>query len=384
MEVRKRSLCMAGDEVLGAPLFSGRCFIRRRVESREQALKSALVNLTLELNPTRFVVHQWPQDSTKRQGVNLLKHQLPYGVGAEYALDLGSDGRKPSDNWLPDKPHFVRHSQGKAWRGMLKAYLDVVFKAIGSEFKTAAKLATLSAPESGGRQYKLNSVETYWEFSSLDPIKLVYDLVPLVAAFGERENSLRHYPKIRRRDELKHHHNSPVLSILVRDGVSLVIYAKTNRRVRFEVRHDLKRLKPPLGGIAAKVAKRRELLPLFDALSEDAAKVVNSLLSFMRGKKSYSGASVSPLGFLAKFASVTQGMAGANGLLSMLIHNGRLVMDAGIREAVLALREAGLIVSIPRNNRRAHEIAPKYRKAVELLKKADLPVTGVRDRNRKR
>jgi hypothetical protein len=111
MEVRKRSLCMAGDEVLGAPLFSGRCFIRRPVESRQQALKSALVNLTLELNPTRFVVHQWPQDSTKRQGVNLLKHQLPYGLGAEYALDLGGDGRKPSDNWLPDKPHFVRHSQ---------------------------------------------------------------------------------------------------------------------------------------------------------------------------------------------------------------------------------------------------------------------------------
>lgn len=379
--IRKQQIGPMGTSGLGRPLFGGLCRIRK-VSSDVPGQKTAHVELRLELNPTRFLAHQWFSDGAPQRLRNLTKHALSYGVQKEYALERSPDNRGPCDNWLRDEPLLRANAGGVAWQKALRSYLNETFKALDSEFQSVMRLCELEAADLPQRSYTLKTVESYWEFAAPDPIKLVYDLRPLVAAFGEREISLSHYDRIRRRSELKKHHNSPVVTVVIREGVSVVIYAKTNKRVRFEVRHVLRSLKPPLGGKGNTVGELREVETVLNRFRDDAAKVINSLFAHMKAQRSFTPSAVTPLQFLAKYAKVAGTLGGARGVLSMLVHSGRVVSDEGVREVVLALRKAGVVECIARNNRRAHQVTSKYRGATELLRKMDVSLFGIRDRKR--
>jgi len=377
---------------LSAPNFAGQCnfkFSKHPAElssNDDEESTRTHIRLDLQLNPTRFLRHQEPEeimaaeeDGTERGRLSIWKQRLGVDEEDEYSLDLGPDNRTPSDNWIPDNEFFGHYATGERWNWIVDEYLRGVFVALHRQFEDAASVNGNWFLPAKNRSYILSKVESYFEFSSLDPIKAVYDMWPLLQAFGEREVGLRHYP-IRRLDDLSHYHNAPVLSLIVENGVELIVYAKTNRRIRIEVRHDLSKKNLPFKQNRRSVSRRRKLSPMLHTVQKDAARVVNSIFAFMRNRKSYPEVSASVMAFLADFARATLGLKGAEALLSMLVYNGRIVVDPNIQKAVTALRKAGIIESIPRNNRRGHDVVPRYRRALELLKKTDLSLLWIRNR----
>jgi hypothetical protein len=378
LKIRRAETKLAGSARLFPPLFGGECRLKSWLPDE------TCLGLRIELNPTRFARHQYAGGirglgSTIEPTRALIFRQQPIKstVGGEYPLDAPD-----ADNWIPSSPRFQRLNSNRRWNGLLKKYVRGVFRCIRAEIQRAASVNFNAVSKPTDRSYRLRRVETYWEFSSPDPIKTVRDVYPLLKSFTEREVQRRQYPLVRRGEDLKQHHNSPVISVLVQGGVELVIYAKTNKRIRFEVRHnlDVKKTLNRNHPVVA-VSSREGLFPLFDEVRKDAAKVLNNVFRHMQSKGSYPSDSLSTGRFLLDFIRALDGLRGADALLSMLIHNDKIIMDANTREQVKALREAGILEAVPRNNRRANVLTDKYRKAVSLLGIRGFSLLGARDRN---
>jgi hypothetical protein len=379
LKIRRAETKLAGSSRLLPPLFGGECRFRSWLPQQTS------LGLRIELNPTRFARHQHAEGLGDRRSAReprsaLIFRQRPIksAVAGEYPLDAPD-----SDNWIPTSPRFEKLKTNRGWNGLLKNYVRGVFRCIRAEIERAASVNFNAVSKPTDRSYRLRRVETYWEFSSPDPIKAVIDIYPLLKSFTEREVQRRHYPLVRRGEDLKQHHNSPVISVLVQGGVELVIYAKTNKRIRFEVRHnlDVKKTLNSAHPVVA-VSSRGELFPLFDEVRTDAAKVLNNVFRHMHSKGSYPSESLSTGRFLLDFVRALDGLKGADALLSMLIHNDKIIMDENTREQVMALRQAGILEAVPRNNKRANVLTDKYRKAVSLLGIRGFSLRGARDRAR--
>lgn len=121
--------------------------------------------------------------------------------------------------------------------------------------------------------YTLHAIEFYWEFDRIDAINYMVGLRPAVMAGGlpVREKTVPiNLPEYEVRGQ------SPRYAIWLTKSSKLVAYAKTNRRVRFEVRF--------WGNVINKVAGPRtsptldDIVTLLPDLAERAARYVNVFL----------------------------------------------------------------------------------------------------------
>jgi hypothetical protein len=251
-------------------------------------------DLRLWLNLLRFLRHQPEED---RKPLNYSTRAKPRflerGDRSSFGSEVALDGE---DNWLPDSRGWRAYASQKRRRAMLDAYLQTMVRRVEGDFKRAAKV--LQQMHAGRVDFlrhdyfSVRLVETAWEFASDDPYAEALELggtlwrhtsdsgeaklyqhrgggLAQIAQAGQRKNSL---------------------SILVRlaSGVKLRLYAKTNKRIRFEViQEDLQDQFSKLrseAGLPAMPPRRRgamqerplsEMMPLFRAIRERAARHLN-------------------------------------------------------------------------------------------------------------
>ncbi|MBX3485792.1 hypothetical protein [Phenylobacterium sp.] len=345
---------------VGAPLLSGQVQVRRSRGDDDFPGLHLAVTASIAINPTRFVTHQLSRPFVGRAlsewppllRPSLAARRVPYSTPSEFILDN-------SDNVLLTSA-AQSFGRSEAWPLHLECYWAAIFARLSSVVEQAAD-------DAGGvvglyrADLNLREAETYWEFAADDPTTLVRDLERPLFEWARKPQARRFaYPVGLLTTALAH--NSRQVSVQVRSGVRLRVYAKTTRRVRFEIIHDLQENSRPLGRHTSNDV--RDLLRWLPVLQEDAGSALNHVLDHVECL------SVFPPGGFTAAAMVRQISeacgADADAMLALLVGNGSLRVEAHdpIRPNVLALVAVGLL----ERTGAAYTVRAPYRRAFAELR----------------
>jgi len=378
-----------GAPLLPLPLFRG-SYRLGHYRGQSDDVASVSSTLTLFLNPTRFLRHQdtahyFPPRLNFTHLSRTLSSPAFFGErSADTEGEISLDGR---DNWLPDTGAFGYAHEGALWSRNMRNYLDGVLREIEADTSRAAALTVDWRESDQLRPYSLREVETYFEFRSTHPLKAVEELCPLLHSFNELTSSVVSYPVSF--TELREK-NSLVFTKQIRSGVSLRIYAKTNRRVRFEVIHDLGesglRISTPDSG---KVRERHTfpnlhgVYRLLGKLRYDAAEVVNDALTHLRNRASIPATNKTSIDLLFEMARAVGNRETAKTLIYGLCSKGSISSLPKYRVALSKLVRAGILETQQRNRHQEYVVTKAYRFPLQMLRLHG-NVTHLTTRNRTR
>lgn len=375
--IRKRSCSLRDGDVLAAPLFAGGLAFSNYYKALWDSPTSSRLWLSLSLNPSRFARHQLPRfrlDGNaiiEQERLRFRRRELPGGFRGEFPLD-------ESDNWIPDGQRYAHFYSPSVWPQFVRNYIAGTLECIAAEVNRACLARGVEWDETASQVMTLSYAETYWEFSAADPLKTVSLCESLLRKYTENLSRRRLFKTFAEGTVV---HNSRSFAVEIRTGVHLVIYSKTNRRVRVEVRHRLTDNTKVVGG-SSKAIGAEGLYRKLRMLQEDAAKIVNHAFQFMRGRSTYPKHSVSVGQLLFDTVRAVGRWECAGSLLSMLLENGKIVTDANLKPHVHALRDAGIITAQRRSRQRCYIVADRYARALEVLSTANKPLLDVRERRR--
>lgn len=179
--------------------------------------------LTLALNLQRFIRHQPQGDDPRKPWAYHLQRQRKtrFFHASEQALD-------GEDNWLPNTPNWLAF----AAKDHFPHYLKLIIREMNMDLLRACKYED-AILKSDCRSCALNTVETLWEFSSDDPIGEALQIGAMLMHSTQGKAVSKAYPyEVKETGRI---HNAPSFTIPLAQGVKLRLYAKTNKRIRFEI-----------------------------------------------------------------------------------------------------------------------------------------------------
>jgi hypothetical protein len=225
----------------GRPLIGGEIVIKRDGGARSHSSSAYRLGARLSVNPTRTLRHHL--DGSIRARVlrgQRLEHPSLLLSRRKARNDQGEHILDDNDNCMLNARQLrlctpaVHH----ALRDLcVRSAVDFITGAIANCVGAHSALR-------GTWEYSLVSCETYWERACENPIQYVRWLAEQFLAETNRFH-LRIHP---RPTSLGREGNSLSISKTLVKGLELKVYAKTNRRIRFEVRHDLRTQASILGG----------------------------------------------------------------------------------------------------------------------------------------
>lgn len=310
------------------------------------------IDATLHLiaNPTRYFRYQAGQPTRPFPNAMVKRFGVPTGLPPETAYDR-------NDNWISYTDLHLTQLQQTPWRKILWRYLKGIEDAFVSEITRASNLTNYGAPiEFVDKTYNVQDVETYWEWTSPEPLKLVRDLRPLFIAYSDGLRTERNYVSIVSGVE----EDCLFIQAEISPGETLRIYAKTNRRIRFEVRHTFRGRRPfkfprrdnGQGGVTRpakhKFSARSATLNFLGNLRDRATEVVNGLLNHLDVNHRFAPAGFAPYTALVNISTALRDYPEeAQNILSILISNGAVGGggEARHKAAVQALKRAKILKS---------------------------------------
>lgn len=310
---------------------------------------------TATLNATRYMRQRGFRrrlDLGPNQDVFRHSEHFRPPTNGEHSLD-------GNDNWLPaDEAGTVAWSDDQA-RSAPVCFLSSIHARIASEFHRAASLSPDMAATQTALSGSLQQVETYWEFWHDEPLRFVQSLQREALQFSGQVRSQIF--------ETATDGQSLSLSLSMTAGTRLKIYAKTNRRVRFEVEHSLERSRRGFSSTT-------EISALLSAARADAAETVNGFLDFVHPQRPVHPSQCrSPLALVCEIVQAVHGNYGhAQAMLEALCVHRRLttVRNSPLRPAIMRLVENGIFQpSRPRS--RSYVPSPVWRYAGEVLAQQD-------------
>lgn len=366
--VRQRAHETRGEQ--GVPLFSGKLKARRlRAPNENLTLGRAAsanplerwsIEAELSLNPLRFVAHQrrpndfsippeeWPEATL------LSSEQRPLRNN-----EISYDG---NDNLVTFHRLAAPWTSPELWPFHLDRYIGAVWSLLDGLFGTSARAAPVALNYEPN--FNLRYAEVAWDFYTRDPLRVVSFISRPFLLFGVRARS-RLYPI--GRAETGEEFNSMAHTVRLASGVSAAVYAKTSRRVRFEIRYDLGASAAALGGSHT----TNEILNVLDwltRLSDDAAGRLNEILATMRPSLGRSTATRSVYSFLSQVFAACEDEPTFNALLAVLVHQQgiRMISGSPFRRSVATLVRRGVLART-RPHARTYIIAEEYRRAALFL-----------------
>ncbi len=243
-----------------APLFAGNIEVRRGGQLGDsngppREHPSYNVNVELILNPTRFTRHLM----ARRYPVLLPLEVAPAQYGELFrepmlAASRSRQGLSHVDEWslvdpLSDNFYPLIRGLPRTFRSFfsdsLRAYIEALFSLLQITFSQFSLVDVVV--QSTRPRLTLRKAEAYIELPSADALQYVT---------ANQGQFLRLHNDARRRfvplraelAEVRQEQNSPVVDVHILSGRRLVIYAKTMRRVRFEIRFDFKKCPQVLNG----------------------------------------------------------------------------------------------------------------------------------------
>lgn len=358
------------------PLFGGHLGIRN--PNNQEPFWS--FDVLLSLNPTRFLRHQ---EISRPSRQLLLEHppfqysfyqrEIPLRHDDEFALI-------EDDNWIPDERMWQLFAGNRFWNRHLERHICGSVSEVLSEITRTAGQTGVNIEPPLRNRFSLWSVENYWEFYSEDPLGTVLSLEPLLGTFAASHVDSRDYGITAAVSE----HNSRCLRLQLPRGGTLRIYAKTNRRIRFEVQQLLGELRLEGGHTTPTI---EGLLPILSRTAEAAAGHVNAVMRHFRLNASVPGEQRTVFAFLMEFQAACRNPDTAHQLLQILVANGSLVVGPGIAlgqvfgDELRRLKRAGIL----RVSHRRYSVTAPYTQALQNMRERGIGfLLGVRIRRRNR
>lgn len=334
------------------------------------------IKVTLYLNPTRFAQHHAVRirghlfNEIENLQDDVLLATSPSGRNLLQAEEIVLDRK---DNVLLSR-RTQAVSSPQFWPYLLRYYWQNVVDFLETSFAGELDdMTALGRPRSWCMNLK--NVETYFEFYHDDAVYALQQIKNSLRAFGRRnyENAFlpldqggEVHPMFRegRRD------NSPSFSIQLTNSVKAVVYAKTNKRIRLEIRHRLngENSSAALLGGAHTHEDHQQLYPWLETLAIDATTRGNSILGYI-GRHNWERVSQRPLyTFLARIVDACEDQAQYDLLLSSLINNDTIHVPRGdeLLPIISSLLNQGIL---QRTNPHAQtfSIHPQYQETLQQL-----------------
>ena len=346
---------------LPMPLFGGKLKISpARTENSLWRLQSLL-----SLNPTRFVRHQ---AFSARRLILENDSSFTYRVFRDAELSCPADefAYCGNDNWIPDNRFWFAYTAPQFWSRHLSAYLSGTVNAINDDLHRAAELQTVTVLPPTEFPVSLHSVETYWEFYSEAPLEAVRAMQPVFQAFAAAPLVVSEH-SVEPSTEMEQ--NSLCLKLQSRNGEVVKIYAKTNRRVRFEVVHRLSGNRPmilPSGHTFPSVESASRCIWHLATVAE---ATVNQLLRFFQSRHSVPVNQYGILKFISEIQAACATPEQAYELLTLLVNNSSVVVGPGIPmrsifgPALSCLKRRGVLET----SHRRYSVRPAYSHALRTM-----------------
>lgn len=352
------------------------------------------------LNPTRFVRYQSP-NSLRTGWADLLTPDLfstsDIGNSGEFSLD-------GNDNWIPEHPAAIWQSfiHPDQWNDRLTDYLSAVETAMREEMNRRGQLSSIGGAGTlsftpSHEAWTLRRVETYWEFANDSGPELLELIDRAMRSFCALPYVRRAFEQSDRPPERTRERNSPneiSLSVTAAPGTRIVVYAKTNRRIRFEVRHDKQTLRPntPMERVMRNVTGVSDMVRVLQRISEDAADVLNTFLNHLEHTlaDAVTPWQASATDFLFKVTERCDSCDAAQVIVRLLITEGAVSKTDALSNSIDALIRARVLeraVNRQQRGRSAATYVPTlaYREAVNYLAEiADVSRLTVARRQRTR
>ena len=371
LQIRNSRLpALPSAEKAGKPLFTGVC----RFQRSEHLINASL---HLSLNPLRFIRHRFIPVPHGSQPILTQQETLP-SAGGEYS----NDGE---DNWIPKVPPYDHADTAEQWPQHLRRYIYGIGRAFEDEL--AGITSSFDGDVSHAEDFSLRKVEVIFEFETRGTTNLVRSLVPVLREYRALDNVAKEYPPA---VEGK----GACLSFFMglRQGLALRLYAKTNRRVRFEfIFTNINRrrlLGEPEPAPSSGPHPPRPWSQLFQCLAnlrEQAADEMNALLQFFGGQRKLRPSPYTALNLITGISTVLQDSELAGDIVDLLISFPAIRRRGASEEIQDALR---LLVSrgILRYDSRSRGYVPRvlYREAVSVLKSNPTQVFWLRTTARQR
>lgn len=345
----------------GEPRFPiGRPLIQGQLKLRFDGLSSCCFAETrLTINPTRALsqtgsrtIFRAETNDADYESAMFRQRALPRPID-EFPL-------RASDNYIWDM-RLIRTMRGERWLRFLWAYLRGVDAFVQENFRRAFEAEDISFRHNP--TYNLKKVETYWEFQHRDPIWIMGQIAPIFLALG-KAGRLTEYD-IRQDQELfptyEINQNSPLVRFDATNNISLKAYAKTNRRVRFEVEIKSGRRRHTSGSLS-------DIVRMIEVNAEEAAERMNyaigNVLRVIEGELEQAP----PYELMEEIFNSTSNSEERRLLLSQLVVRGGVNRISGqpINAAVDTLRSRGVIErTAPRSP--SHLLVPRFHRARLVL-----------------
>lgn len=227
-----------------APLCGGHCLFSKASKPDLETGKPLFrATLNLALNLQRFIRHQPLNDATPKPSPCRLQRRAETRMF--HADEQALDG---TDNWLPNSPDWLKI----AGPNFFSRYLDIIIKEFECDLARACAYANVLELDSAvSFRYRtpkcaFSRVETFWEFPSNDPIGAAIEIGAKLLHLTRGNPTTKAYPtEVKETSRVQ---NAPSFTIPLAQGVLLRLYAKTNKRIRFEIvqfglRKELKKLR---------------------------------------------------------------------------------------------------------------------------------------------
>ena len=370
----------------GSPLVKGLLRITKKevfkpLSSFNEAQRRQ-IRLHLFLNPTRYLSHQsipsnvfespdqWKLGEPQLQARPKEKRKKIKSESRNVEVETSLDG---NDNVLLGK-RALAFGKPKAWPIHLQRYLGAVENTIHREFIRSKNAVRINGSHAFDRSpfYALKKVETYFEFSHENPIRLVRLLQPLLGAVGlsNKSRDFKHGLS-----QVGFDSNSTRIEAKLRGGCTLRVYAKSTHRVRFEISHDLKKpsasklLLAEGGGYTTE--SRKELLDWFPRLARDATRRVNEILELIERDSSQAvNDSASSYELLGEIFGSIPNERRAKDFLKILVENGCIrvgTRGTDFLPEIRCLKRKGVLENTGETTR----VTPRYRLALDKLREQD-------------
>lgn len=340
------------------------------------------VELRLQMNFCRLCYHN-SLDWIIRRRLNSSNIHVWTFSNEEQRSESGEISLDGKDNWLSrDKISRLRWARV---RQIHTGYLEHIerqirWNLVSADGRTDDSIEREEIFRQHISRYTLDYCEIAWDLAHQNPVQAVRDIYPLLQAYGG-EMMLRSeyvvFGDLIATDGVEEYSVSCRLRLPGKNEIA--IYAKTNRRIRIEVRYRLHKSSSPL---ARKTAETKEgILDLVEQLRDYATRQVNEFLSFVRSQN------MQPVGhrfavheFLDHVYECTTQLTRLE-VLRSLVELGRLP-KVGRGEFLQVARALSYreVVSCEQG-RRTYRVRPEYRHAVELLRSIGIFTPRYCDRN---
>ncbi|MCW0221487.1 MAG: hypothetical protein OJI67_24390 [Prosthecobacter sp.] len=357
------------------PLFSGALNLLARGVGTNRYVEAVYA---ANVNPTRFVRHQnWN---------NIRRHSRPSGLPPLFrdtllpSEEFSMDG---SDNWLPDPAigawqAFVQPSQ---WPNRLMDYFNELETAMRGEMARRGAISSLDTTGTlrfvaSDAPWLIGKVEVYWEFreasspemlEAIDRAMISYSTLP-----HTRQEFARSHARQSRRGRQRESFNNVVLSVTSSPGVKIVIYPKTNERLRMEVRFDTADLasRSSLPKTASGAAGLVEALQTFNEAAQEA---LNAFLDHLERQLNpgFIAWSPPPTDLLFRIVSRCHSREAARSIINMLVTNGSVSRLKPLNPSIDALVKSKILERAKNQQRnQSNTFVPSltYQMAVQRLR----------------